>query len=159
MVGLPTIFYSKPMPRHKTIYLILAFLTIHSSADAVEFPVFSKKRVHSYSEENVVYLQQNTTNKIQSTNTQQTLFSSMPRVQSVANGSIFITSTPSIDIDKSYSLRGSIPPPDDPTPPIPEELPIGDNIPLVILASFYSLIRFNTRDIVRLSKPREAAKR
>ena len=159
MVGLPTIFYSKPMPRHKTIYLILAFLTIHSSADAVEFPVFSKKRVHSYGIAPSSYYQQTTTIAIQESGSPKALFTSMPRVQSVANGSIFMSSVSSPDIDKSYSLRGSIPPPDDPTPPIPEELPIGDNIPLVILASFYSLIRFNTRDIVRLSKPREAAKR
>lgn len=147
------------MPRHKTIHLILAFLTIHLSADAVEFPVFSKKRVNSYGNAPSSYYQQTTTIAIQESGSPKALFTSMPRVQSVANGSIFMSSVSSPDIDKSYSLRGSIPPPDDPTPPIPEELPIGDNIPLVILASFYSLIRFNTRDIVRLSKPRDAAKR
>ena len=155
--------------------VFISLLALASEVSATVFPTYSSKTLHSYSSSN--YQLHSTLNTQHSTlNTQHstslnsqpstlnsqllsTSFTSMPKVQSVANGSCFASNAPLITHTTSYTLQGSVPPPYDPDPKPEDQLPVGDSLALAVFASLYSLIRFKTFDISDVSNPREAAKR
>ena len=148
--------------------VFISLLALASEVSATVFPTYSSKTLHSYSSSN--YQLHSTLNTQHSTslnsqpstlNSQllSTSFTSMPKVQSVANGSCFASNAPLITHTTSYTLQGSVPPPYDPDPKPEDQLPVGDSLALAVFASLYSLIRFKTFDISDVSNPREAAKR
>ncbi len=142
--------------------VFISLFALVSEASAVTFPTYSGKKIHSYSCESATidYPPYITTASVTSNNTSTAFpypFSSLPKVQSVANGSCFVSNAPLITNSTSFTLHGSVPPPSDPNPG--DQLPIGDSLTLALFALFYSLIRFRTFDISDVSKPREAAKR